>query len=134
MQFGEPLSSETASPALRISALVWSVLSVSPTATPYINTLLMLFCIGSYLLCKMMGLQVISMGGSLTEIEVAEEVLLLGEVPLLGTGEVLNPHGAGMWKTPVMTLVINPVGEVVEILKLATAGLEQQVKAVAMIG
>lgn len=100
----------------------------------------MLFCIGSYLLCKMMGLQVISMGGSLTEIEVAEEVLLLGEVlvlgevPLLGTGEVLNPHGAGMWKTPVMTLVINPVGEVVEILKLATAGLEQQVKAVAMIG
>lgn len=94
----------------------------------------MLLCIGSYLLCKMMGLQVISMGGSLTEIEVAEEVLLLGEVPLLGTGEVLNPHGAGMWKTPVMTLVINPVGEVVEILKLATAGLEQQVKAVAMIG
>lgn len=101
----------------------------------------MLLCIGSYLLCKMMGLQVISMGGSLIEIEVAEEgllllgeVLVLGEVPLLGTGEVLNPHGAGMWKTPVMTLVINPVGEVVEILKLATAGLEQQVKAVAMIG
>lgn len=101
----------------------------------------MLFCIGSYLLCKMMGLQVISMGGSLTEIEVAEEVLLLGEVlvlgevPLLGTGEVLNPHGDGMGKTlMMMTLVIDLVGEVVEILKLATAGLEQQVKAVAMIG
>ena len=51
----------------------------------------------------MMGLQVISMGGSLIEIEVAEEgllllgeVLVLGEVLLLGTGEVLNPHGDWM--------------------------------------
>lgn len=91
----------------------------------------------------MMGLQVISMGGSLTENEVTEgdlllgEVLLLGEeVLLLGTGEALSPQGDGMGKTLMMTTsVIDLVGEVVEILKLvAIAGLEQEVKAVGMIG
>jgi len=90
-----------------------------------------------------MGLQVISMEGSLTENVVTEEDLLLGEVLvlgeevlLLGTGEVLNPHGDGMGKTLMMTTsVIDLVGEVVEILNLAAiAGLEQEVKVVEMIG
>jgi len=78
----------------------------------------------------------------LTENEVTEEdplqgeVLVQGEVLLLGIGEVLKPHGDGMRKTLMMTSVIDPVGEVVEILKVAAvAGLEQEVvKAVEMIG
>jgi len=89
----------------------------------------------------MMGLQVISMGSSLTENEVTEEdllqgeVFLQGEVLLLGIGEVSKPHGDGMRKT-LMTSVIDPVGEVVEILKVtAIAGLEQEeVEVVGMIG
>lgn len=100
----------------------------------------MLLCIGSYHLCKMMGLQVISMGGSLTETEATEEVLLLGEVLVLGEvlhpeEVVLNPHGDGMGtKTLMTTTLVIDLGEVVEILKVATAGLAQQEKAVGMIG
>lgn len=86
----------------------------------------MLPCIGSYLLCKTMSLQVISMGSFL--IEVTEEVLGIGEV-------VLNLHEDGVGaEILMMSLVVIRIEEVVEILKPATAGLEQKKAAVGMIG
>ena len=75
----------------------------------------------------MMGRRVISTGSSLTEIGVSEE-----EVP--GIGEVvLEPHGDGMGaETLMMSLVIH-IGEVVKVINLAAAGLEQE-DSVGMIG
>lgn len=80
-----------------------------------------LLCIGSYLLCKTMNLQVISMGSFLTEIEVTEEVL--------GIREVLEVHEDGK---EARTLMMS-LDEVVEVSDLATTGLERE-KAAAMIG
>lgn len=84
----------------------------------------MSLCIGSYLLCKMMDLQVITMGSFLTEIKVTEE-------DLLGIGEVLESDGMGA-ETLMMSLVIR-MAEVVEVINLATAGLEWE-EAEAMTG
>lgn len=84
----------------------------------------MSLCIGSYLLYKMMDLQVITMGSFLTEIKVTEE-------DLLGIGEVLEPDGMGA-ETLMMSLVIR-MAEVVEVINLATAGLEWE-EAEAMTG
>lgn len=59
----------------------------------------MLLCIGSYLLCKMMDLQVISTGSFPIENEVTEEVQ--------GMVEVSDPQGDGMEaEALMMTLVI----------------------------
>lgn len=94
----------------------------------------MLLCIGSYLLCKMMNLQVITMGGFLTEVKATG-----GGV--LGIGEVLEaPHRDGVGTEALMTsLAIHmgeggEVGEVVEVMDPVTAGLEWEEEAVGMTG
>lgn len=66
----------------------------------------------------------ITMGSFLTEIKVTEE-------DLLGIGEVLESDGMGA-ETLMMSLVIR-MAEVVEVINLATAGLEWE-EAEAMTG
>lgn len=83
-------------------------------------------CIGSYLLCKMMGLQVISMGSFPTENEVTEE-------EVLGMGEVLDPRGDGMEVEALMMILVTRLGGVGEVINLAIAGPNQK-EAVGMIG
>jgi hypothetical protein len=87
----------------------------------------MLLCIGSYLLCKMMGLQVISMGSFPIENEVTAEVLEMGEV--------LDPHGDGMeaGAEALMMILVTRLEGVAEVIKVVTAGPNQK-EAAGMIG
>lgn len=78
----------------------------------------------SCLLCKMMGLQAITMAGFLAGIGITDEDL--------GIGEVVEVHEVGMVLETLIVMMVY-VGVVVGVIELTIAGHGLQ-KAVGMIG